>query len=102
MSESGDRIGDKMPEFDLTNPAVRAALYGNFGHYDDWREVVLANCAEIVRATATLTGIHVTDARMKNMAKTHPLYLDFLTVHFAGRTAWEDDVRAVASGRFGA
>ena len=100
MTVPGDRVGDKMPVFNLNDPAVRAALYGNFGHYDDWREVVLANCQEIVRATTL--GNKISEERIKNMAKTHPIYLEFLTVHFGGRAAWEDDVRAVASGRYGA
>jgi hypothetical protein len=99
VTELGDRIGDRMPEFDLNNPAVRAALYGNFGHYADWKSVVLANCTEIIRATSKEK---LSEERIKNLAKTHPIHMDFMTLHFGGRTAWEDDVKQAITGGYGA
>lgn len=98
MSEPGDRLSDRVPDFDLGDEAVREALYGSFGHYDDWRAVVLANCAEIVRATAK--GLTV--ERVKDMAKTHPLYLDFITTHIYGKIQYSRDKKKAAGGGFGA
>lgn len=98
MSEPGDRLGDSVPEFDLTDEAVRDAFYGNFGHYDDWRVVILANCAEIVRATTK--GLTV--ERVKDMAKTHPLYLDFITNHVYGKIEYSRDKKKAAAGGYGA
>lgn len=98
MAEPGDRLGDKVPDFDLEDEAVRDALYGPFGHYDDWRVVILANCAEIVRATTK--GLTV--ERVKDMAKTHPLYLDFITTHLGGKTHYSRDKKKAAGGGYGA
>lgn len=98
MAEPGDRLGDKVPDFDLEDEAVREALYGSFGHYDDWRVVILANCAEIVRATTK--GLTVD--RVKDMARTHPLYLDFITTHLNGKTEYSRDKKKVAAGGYGA
>lgn len=99
MSVLGDRLAEKLPDFDLDDEAVRDALYGNFGHYDDWRSVVLANCAEIVRAT---TKEKLVGDRVKDLAKTHPLYLDFLTTHFMGKAEYSRDKKKAAGGGYGA
>lgn len=98
MAEAGDRLGDAVPDFNLNDEAVRDALYGNFGHYDDWRSVILANCAEIIRATTK--GLNAD--RVKDMAKTHPLYLQFLTTHFGGKTQYSRDKKKAAGGGYGA
>lgn len=96
----GDRLGeDDVPDFDLGDEAVRDALYGGFGHYDDWRSVVLANCTEIVRATMTEK---VSEERIKNLAKTHPLYLAFMATHIYGKIEYSRDKKKAAGGGFGA
>ena len=99
MSNAGDRLGENLPDFDLKDEAVRDALYGNFGHFDDWRAIVLANCAEIIRATSKekLVG-----DRVKDMARTHPAYLDFLTTHFYGKAEYSRDKKKAAGGGYGA
>lgn len=99
MSGIGDRLGDNLPDFDLEDEAVRDALYGAFGHYDDWRSVVLDNCKEIVRAT---TKEKLTEERVKNLARTHPLYLDFITTHVYGKIEYSRDKKKAAAGGFGA
>lgn len=98
MTEAGDRLDDSVPDFDLDDEAVRDALYGNFGHYDDWRVVILANCAEIVRATTK--GLNAD--RVKDMARTHPLYLQFITTHIYGKIEYSRDKKKAAGGGYGA
>lgn len=93
MSESGDRIGERMPVIDLSNPAEVEAFYGNFSFCDHWRKTVLANCKEIVRAKYELANSKISESRIEDLARTHDIYLDFLIEHLKGRTVREDNVR---------
>lgn len=96
----GNRLADgDVPDFDLDDEAVREALYGNFGHYKDWREVILANCTEIIRETSKPKP---SEERIKNLARTHPLYLGFLATHFYGRAEYSRDKKKLAGGGYGA
>lgn len=93
MTESGDRIGERMPVIDLTNPGEVEAFYGNFSFCDHWRKTVLSNCKEIVRAKYELAGAKISESRIEDLARTHDIYLDYLTEHLKGRTIREDNVR---------
>lgn len=101
MTESGDRIGDKLPAIDTTNPAEVEAWFGNYGLWEHWRKVVLSNCQEIVRASAAVGGAKLTEARIDALAHTHGLYLDFLADGLRGRRMREQMVREAMTGRYG-
>lgn len=94
----GDRLRDNVPDVDLEDPASLECFYGNFGFFEIWRKVVLSNCKEIVRATSTEK---LTEARLDDLARLHPNYLDFITTHLMGRTLREQNVlqSLTAAGR---
>jgi hypothetical protein len=93
MTEPGDRIGDRMPAIDLTDPAQVEAFYGNFSFCDHWRKTVLANAKEVVRAKYELANAKITESRIEDLARTHDLYIEFLTEHLKGRTIREQNIR---------
>lgn len=97
---TGDRLsaGD-IPDFDIADEAVREALYGSFGHYQDWRAVILSNCAEIVRATHKE---RMSNDRARDLAHTHPLYIAFITTHYYGKAEYSRDKKKAAGGGYGA
>ena len=101
MTEPGDRIGDKLPACDTTNPAELESWFGPFGFWEHWRKVVLSNCQEIVRASAAVGGAKLTEARIDALAHTHGLYLDFLADGLRGRRMREQMVREAMTGRYG-
>lgn len=98
---TGDSIGDNLPACDLKNPADLEAWFGNFGHFDFYRKLVIANCREIVRATAAMGNQKLTEARIDDMAHVHPLYFDFLTKGLEGRRRREEMVREAIGGGYG-
>jgi hypothetical protein len=81
------------PAVDFTNPAELAAHYGPFGFSDHWRKVVLANCREIIRAESAVNGEKCSEARTDDLARLHPLYLEWLTTNLQGRIAYEAMVK---------
>ncbi len=97
--EQGDRIGEKLPQIDFTNPAELEAWFGNFGFFDHYRKVVLGNCEEIIRASVAVQGTKLTEKRIEAMAHTHGLYLDFLIDGLRGRRLREAEVRRAYTGR---
>jgi len=101
MTQPGDRIGDKLPAIDTTNPADLEAWFGNFGFFDHFRKIVLSNCQEIVRASAALQNTKLTEARIDALAHTHGLYLDFLAEGLHGRRERERLVREATMGHYG-
>lgn len=92
MTTPGDRLGTRLPDFDFNDPAQLEALFGNFGFSDHWRKIVLANCREIERAKAATTEGKVTEARLDDLARLHPSYIDFITEHLDGRALRERNV----------
>jgi len=92
MTVAGDRLGTALPDFNAEDPAELEAMYGNFGSADHWRKVVLTNCREIERAKAIASGEKVTEARLDDLARLHPSYVDFLTEHLDGRRRREQNV----------
>lgn len=93
MTEPGDRLSERMPLIDLTNPAEIEAFYGNFSFCDHWRKTVLSNCKEVVRARYELANAKISESRIEDLARTHDLYIEFLTEHLKGRTIREENVR---------
>ena len=85
----------KLPLCDTSNPADLESWFGQFGYDQYFRKVVLANCAEIVRATATEK---LTEARLSDLSHTHPLYVQFLTDCLNGRRLREQNVRDSIAG----
>lgn len=81
------------------DPAVLAALYSGYAMYDVWRKVVLATCRELVRASAAMANQKLTEARLDDMAHTHPAFLRFMEVHLQGRIKWEREVQKGGIGR---
>lgn len=92
MSVEPEPLGGNLPQLDLTNPANLETLYGNYGFFDHYRKSVLSQCHEILRAQYSVKAEKVTETKLENEARIHPLYLDFLAVHFKGREKREQNV----------
>lgn len=75
------------------DPAVLAAFYSGFAYAEHYRKVVLSQCREIVRAKHELAGKRITEARLDDLARTHPIYLEYLEKHLRGRILWEEEVK---------
>ncbi len=88
--------GIELPACDLTDPAQLIAWWGNFGFGEHYRKVVLANCYELERARAAATKTHVTEARLKELARINPAYLGFLADGLQGRIIYERESRTAA------
>ncbi len=78
-------LGGNLPDLDLNDPAQLEAFYGNFAFFDHYRKSILSQCHELLRAQYLEAESKVTEARLENEARIHPLYLDFLAAHFVGR-----------------
>jgi hypothetical protein len=76
-------LGGNIPDIDLTDPAQLETFYGNYSFFDHYRKAVLAQCHELLRAR--YIGQKITEQRLENESRTHPIYLSFLTEHFHGR-----------------
>jgi hypothetical protein len=81
-----------VPEPD-DDPAVLSALYSGFAYAEHWRKIVLASCKEAIRATMALSKQHVTEARLLDLARLHPNYLQFMETHLLGRIKFERNVK---------
>jgi hypothetical protein len=79
----------EIPVRDTEDYATLAAWYSGFAFFESFRKVQLAQCKELVRGKASLAGEKITESRIDDLARLHPLYLDFLTSHLKGRTMWE-------------
>lgn len=84
----------EMPLVNLDNPAEVEALFGNFGLADHFRKVILATCAELIRAGAAVTEppVKITESRVDDLAHTHEKYIDFLLLCLNGRRQREQNV----------
>lgn len=90
----GEALGGNLPPLDLTDPAQLEAFYGNFAFFDHYRKSILAQCHELLRAKYLEAGEKITETRLENEARVHPIYLDFLSEHFKGRHQREQNVLA--------
>lgn len=87
------KVGEiNYPEPD-DDPAMLAALYSGFAVAENWRKCVLAQCKELIRAGASLQNQKLTEARLDDLARVHPSYLQFLEIHLRGRVMWERNVQ---------
>lgn len=66
-----------------------AAWYSGFAYAEHYRKVTLSAIKEMLRAGAALSKERFTEARLDDMARSHPLYLEFLEKHLRGRIRWE-------------
>jgi hypothetical protein len=78
-----------IPEPDGEDHATLAAWFSGFSYSEHYRKVVLSQCKETLRAGAALTNQKVTETRLEDLARVHPLYLDYLARHLQGRIKWE-------------
>ena len=85
--------------WDNSDPASLAAWFGNFGHAEHFRKVVLASCREAERAKAAAAETKVSEARLDDMARTSDKYVQYLIDTLNGRHAWEQNVLASMAGR---
>lgn len=81
------------PDRESDDPAVLAAWYSGWAFAEVYRKVVLAQCREIVRAQYVLRKERITEARLDDLARTHPIYLSYLEKHLRGRILWEEEVK---------
>ena len=89
------------PERETDDYPTLAAWYrGAFSWAEHYRKVVLAQCRELIRAQNALELAAersptdkppkpLTEARIDDLARTHPLYLQFLETHLRGRADFE-------------
>jgi hypothetical protein len=92
MPETDEALGGNLPALDLTDPANLEAFYGNFAFFDHYRKSILAQCHELLRGKYASENEKVTETRLENEARVHPIYLDFLAEHFNGRQKREQNV----------
>ena|ERR1035437_10208218 len=81
-----------LPHCDASNPADLEAFYGNFGFFELYRKVVLADAKEIIRAKAVAAAEKITESRIDDLSRTSDLYVNFLAVHLKGRQLREQNV----------
>lgn len=94
------KVGDVVvPEPD-DDPALLSALYAGFSAMEDWRKVVLATCRELIRAGASLDNQKLSEARIDDLARTHPSYLAFLEMSLRGKVLWERNVKDSSVGGY--
>jgi hypothetical protein len=91
VTDDGEAVG-----YDANDPASLEAFFGNFGHAEHFRKVVLASAREAVRAEYAVKNEKVTEARLDDLARTHPKYVDWLTYTLTGRVLREKNVLASA------
>jgi hypothetical protein len=66
-----------------------AAWYSGFAYAEHYRHVVLSAIREMLRAGNAIGGKKMTEARLEDASRSHPLYLEFLEKHLRGRIRWE-------------
>ena len=86
--ENGAAVAD-VPDVDFNDPASLEAFYGNFSFFDHYRKSVLSSAREVERGRAAKDGVKITEARIDDLARVSPMYLDFLATHYEGRTLRE-------------
>lgn len=80
--------------WDENDPASLEAWFGNYGHAEAFRKVVLARCREQERARAVVRGEKLSEARLDDLARTSDAYVDYLIATLNGRRLREENVRA--------
>lgn len=75
----------RIPVCDTSDPAQLEAWYGSFGWADHVRKIVLATCAELIRAESVAEGAKLSESRVSDLAHTHEFYLEFTVQTLNGR-----------------
>lgn len=78
--------------WDGDDPASLEAWFGNFGHAEHFRKVVLASCREAQRASANMRKEKLSEARLDDLARTSDKYVQYLTDTLTGRKLREANV----------
>lgn len=91
MTDETEALGGNLPQLDLENPANLEAFYGSYAFFDHYRKAILSQCWELERAKVP-AGEKSTEAKLENLARLNPIYLDFLAVHFKGRERREQNI----------
>jgi hypothetical protein len=78
-----------IPERESDAPECLAAWYSGFAFAEHYRKVAQAQARELVRAEYAAKGEKVTESRLDDLGRLHPLYLDYLLTHLQGRVKWE-------------
>jgi hypothetical protein len=81
-------------DFDANDPANLEAWFGNFGHAEHFRKVVLASCREAERAKAVANETKISEARLDDLARTSDKYVQYLVDTLNGRHLREQNVLA--------
>lgn len=92
VTQNGEEVG-----FDPDDPASLEAFFGNFGHAEHFRKVVLASAREAARARAALLaekdGVKMpSEAKLDDLARTSDKYVDYLIATLNGRRLREQNV----------
>lgn len=98
VTENGESVA-----WDDNDPASLEAWFGNFGHAEHFRKVVLASAREAARARAALIaekggGKMPSEAKLDDMARTSDKYVDYLIATLHGRRLREQNVLASMVG----
>ena len=84
-------------EYDATDAGSLEAFFGNFGHAEHFRKVILADCREAIRAKYAASGEKITEARLEDLSRTHDRYIDWLVYTLRGRQLREQNVLSSAA-----
>ena len=82
-----------MPMWNSDDPADLEAWFGNFGHAEHLRKVVLASAREAERAKALDSTSKITESRLDDLARVNPRYVQYLIDTLNGRRLREENVR---------
>jgi hypothetical protein len=83
--------------WDRNDPASLEAWFGNWGHAEHLRKVVLATARENERAKAVIRQEKVSEARLDDLARTSDLYVQWLIDTLTARRAREVNVMESAA-----
>lgn len=89
IDADGVDLSTTVPERASDDYPVLAAWYSGFAFCEMYRKVVLAQCREIVRAKFVAKEVRISEARIDDLARTHPIYMTYLATHLEGRELWE-------------
>ena len=98
VTKSGEEV-----TWDENDPASLEAWFGNYGHSEAFRKVVLASCREQERARAVVRGEKLSEARLDDLARTSDAYVDYLIATLKqGATAQQNQSLKLWSKAYGA
>ena len=83
-TDTGEVI-DGLPVCNVSDPADLEAWYGNFGFFEHFRKIMLADCRQLVRAQALANGTKITADTADDLARLSDGYLEFITANLRGR-----------------